>query len=105
MSCFLGFLFHLTSGLTSYFIFSCQFFCRDKINELRVKVRDSRLEGPRDIVELSKRRIDQSAAAMKESAALISEDRNLKLVADRTWEKLDKTRKTFVVLYPFSCGT
>ena len=68
----------------------------DKINELRVKVRDSRLEGSRDLVELSKRRIDQSAAAMKESAALISEDRNLKLLADRTWEKLDKSRKTFV---------
>lgn len=72
-------------------------FYRDKINELRVKVRDSRCEGPRDIVELSKRRIDLSAAAMKESASHITEDRNLKLLADRTWEKLDKTRKTFVV--------
>ncbi|XP_034240512.1 MICOS complex subunit Mic60-like isoform X1 [Thrips palmi] len=76
----------------------------DKVNELRLKVGTSRLEGPRDIVELSKRRIDQSAAAMRESASRISEDRNLLHLADRTWEKLETSRKTFAeelhILFP-----
>lgn len=58
---------------------------------------ESRIEGPKDLIENSKRKIDQSTAAMKESGALIHEDKNLRLLADRTWEKLDKTRKTFVV--------
>ncbi|XP_026272523.1 MICOS complex subunit Mic60 isoform X1 [Frankliniella occidentalis] len=75
----------------------------DKVNELRLKVGSSRLEGPRDLVELSKRRIDQSAAAMKETAALV-EDRNLKVLAERTWEKLETSRKAFVeelhILFP-----
>lgn len=65
----------------------------DKVNDLRLKVGSSRLEGPKDLVELSKRRIDQSAAAMKESAAFVNEDRNLKALAERTWQKLDKSRK------------
>lgn len=74
---------------------------REKVNELRLKIGTSRLEGPRDIVELSKRRIEQSAAAMRESAARISEDRNLLHLADRTWEKLETSRKSFAVCKSF----
>jgi len=79
-----------------FFSCFCEFF-RAKINEVRQRIRESKIDGGKDMIDLHKRKIDDCLKITSDASRTIYEERLLKDVCDHAFEKLNLNRIRLMV--------